>query len=82
MTKNELIEKLQSVEGNPKILLNDAELGCSLLKTARLEKMHKAKNNIDGYIPDFSFQSEIGLNTFYHENYNEEIEECIVLDLE
>lgn len=38
MLKNELIEKLQSIEGNPVILLNDAELGYVTLESIRLEK--------------------------------------------
>lgn len=38
MLKNELIEKLQSIKGNPVILLNDAELGYVTLESIRLEK--------------------------------------------
>lgn len=80
MTKNELIEKLQSVKGNPVILLNDAELGFLELKVARLEKMHQS-NDEENYVTDFAFKSEVGLNTFYHNNYNEKIEECVVLGI-
>lgn len=80
MTKNELIEKLQSVEGNPVILLSDAELGFIKLKVARLEKMHQS-NDKENYVTDFTFKSEFGLNTFYHNNYNEKIEECVVLGI-
>lgn len=80
MTKNELIEKLQSVEGNPVILLSDAELGFIELKVARLEKMHQS-NDEENYVTDFTFKSEVGLNTFYHNSYNEKIEECVVLSI-
>ena len=80
MTKNELIEKLQSVEGNPVILLSDAELGLIELKVARLEKMHQS-NDEENYVTDFTFKQEVGLNTFYHNSYNEKIEECVVLSI-
>lgn len=81
MTKDELIEKLRSVEGNPVILLNDTELGCVALKSVSLEKMHQSNDNMESYVDDFSFMLEIGLNTFYHDNYNEKAEQCIVLDI-
>lgn len=81
MTKNELIEKLRSVEGNPSIILSDAELGCVALKSVRLEKMHQSNVDMESYVTDISFMSEIGLNTFYHDNYNEKAEECIVFDI-
>lgn len=80
MTKNELIEKLQFVEGDLVILLSDAELGFVTLKSVTLEKMHQS-NDRENYVTDFSFMSEIGFNTFYHDNYNEKVEECIVLSI-
>jgi len=79
MTKNELVEKLQSIKGNPVILLSDAELGCVMLKSAGLEKMHQSNYDSEKYVTDFEFKSEIGLNTFYHDNYNKNVDECIVL---
>ncbi len=81
MTKNELIEKLQSINGNPVILLDDDELGCVLLKNVQLEKMHRSKYEPGEYVTDFSFEGETGYNTFYHDNYRKEIDECILLSL-
>ena len=81
MTNKELIEKLESVEGNPIILLSDAELWFIKLNSVRLEKMHQSNDDMESFVTDFSFMSEIGLNTFYHDNYNEKAEECIVLDI-
>ncbi len=63
MTKNELIEKLQSIEGNPVV------------------KMHQSNNEPGEYIEDSNFESEIGYNTFYHDNYNVKTEECVLLTL-
>ncbi len=79
MTKNELIKKLQSISGNPTILFDDTELGCILLKDVKLDKMHQSKNEPEEYVTDFDFEGEIGHNTFYHDNYREEVDECIVL---
>ena len=81
MTKNELIEKLESVEGNPIILLSDAELGFIKSNSVRLEKMHQSNDDLESFVTDFSFMSEIGLNTFYYDKYNEKTDECIVLDI-
>ncbi len=81
MTKNELIKELESVEGNPVILLSDVELGYVALKSVYLEKMHQSNEDLENYITDLEFKSEIGLNTFYHDNYNEKVEECIVFGI-
>lgn len=81
MLKNELIEKLQSINGNPVVLLSDTECGCAELKGIKLKNMHQSKSEPGEYIEDYSFKGEVGYNTYYHENYNEEIEECILLTL-
>lgn len=81
MTKNELIDKLQTVEGNPVILLSYTELGCTELKTIRLEKMHQSKDDKEKYVTDFEFECETGYNTFYHDNYKKNANECIVFSL-
>ena len=81
MTKNELIEKLQSVEGNPVILLSDTELGCTKLKNVRLEKMHQSNDDVEKYVTDFEFECETGYNTFYHDNYKKNTDECLVFSL-
>lgn len=57
MTKNELIEKLEFVEGNPIILLSDAELGFIKLNSVRLEKMHQSNDDLESFVTDFSFMS-------------------------
>ncbi len=79
MTKNELIDKLKSINGDPIILLNDTELGCILLNDIYLDKMHQSKEEPKEYVTDFDFEGETGHNTFYHDNYREEVDECIVL---
>lgn len=80
MLKNELIERLQSIDGNPIVLLDDTELGCIELKGVRSDKMHQS-NDEENYVTDFTYKSEVGLNTFYHNNYNKKIEECVVLGI-
>lgn len=77
MTKNELIERLQQIDGNPQVLLNDSE-GFILLTDIQLENMHQSNQWLDEYVPDHEFESETGYNTYYHSNYNKEITKCIV----
>lgn len=81
MTKNELIEKLQSIEGNPVVLLNSGGSECLVLKGVKVVKMHQSNNEPGEYIEDSNFESEIGYNTFYHDNYNVKTEECVLLTL-
>ena len=82
MTKNELIQKLQSIDGDPVVLLADTELGHIELKGIRLEKMHQSIIDSDEYVTDFEFKEETGYNTFFHDNYKKDISECILLDLQ
>ena len=81
MTKNDLIKKLQSVQGNPIILLSDAEFGLVELRNVELHKAHQSKSNLEEYVTDFQFNSESGLNTYFHDNYQKETRECIVFSL-
>lgn len=81
MLKNELIEKLQSIEGNPEVLLNGEGSEYSVLKDVKIEKMHRSNNNPGEYIEDYLFEGEVGYNTFYHENYNKKTKGCILLTL-
>ena len=81
MTKNELIEKLQSINGNPEVLLNGEGSECLKLKGVKLNKMHQSNNEPGEYIEDYDYEREAGYNTFYHENYKANVEECILLTL-
>jgi len=81
MRKNELIEKLRSIKGNPVILLEGEGDGCILLKKAQLNKMHQSKYNTEEYITDSLYELGAGYNTFYHDNYREKTDECILLSL-
>ena len=47
----------------------------------RSVKMHQSNNEPGEYIEDSNFESEIGYNTFYHDNYNVKTEECVLLTL-
>lgn len=79
MTKDELIEKLQAIDGNPLVLLNDAELGCIPLNDVKTDKMHQAVFDKDCYITKDEYESEIGSNTYFHDNYHSETVECVLL---
>lgn len=81
MLKSELIEILQSIEGDPVVLLMDTELGCTKLKDAKIDKMHQSITDPDEYVEDSEFESENGINTFYHNNYKKDTEDCIVLNI-
>lgn len=81
MTKSELIKKLQSIEGDPVILLNGEGSDFLVLKGAKLENMHQSKKDPGEYIEDDEHQGEVGYNTYCHDNYNEKSEECILLTL-
>lgn len=78
MTKNELIEKLQSIKGNPIILLYGESEECYLLKGVYLNKMHQSNNDSETYIEDCSYKSG---STFYLNNYKKKPKECILLTL-
>lgn len=71
MTKNELIKKLQSIEGNPVVLLNGEGADFLALKGVKFEKMHQSKSEPGEYIEDYEFKGEVCYNTYCHENYNE-----------
>lgn len=81
MNKESLIKKLQSIEGNPIILLNDSELGFVELRDAELCEVHQSKDEPDMYINDFDFKNELDRNTYYHDNYKSEMIECVLLSI-
>lgn len=81
MKKNELIKKLQFIEGNPVVLLSGEGSDFLMLKDVKLEKMHQSKSEPGEYIEDDEFEGEVGYNTYCHENYNAKVEECILLTL-
>ena len=81
MNKNELIQKLQSIDSNPVVLLADTELGFIEVKGVKFDKMHQSIAELDEYVTDFEFEGEIGCNTFFHDNYKEDVTECILLNL-
>lgn len=81
MTKNELIQKLQSIDGNPVVLLTDTELGFVEVKSIKLDKMHQSITDSNEYVTDFAFEGETGYNTFFHDNYKKDVNECILLNL-
>lgn len=81
MLKSELIERLQSIEGDPVVLLSSEGSDFSPLKGVNLEKMHRSKSEPEEYIEDYEFEGEVGYNTYCHENYNEKVEECILFTL-
>ncbi len=53
MTKNELIEKLQSIEGNPVVLLSGEGSVFLALRGVKLEKMHQSKSEPEEYVDDY-----------------------------
>lgn len=79
MTKNELIKKLQSIEGNPVVLLNDIELGYHELKNVREEIVHQSRdrNTLEEYIDDCSYLG----SEYYTNHYNKEKVNAVVLTL-
>jgi len=81
MTKNELIEKLQSIEGNQVVLLSGEGSVFLALRGVKLEKMHQSKSEPEEYVDDYDFEGEVGYNTYLHDNYNEKVEECILFTL-
>lgn len=81
MLKSELIERLQSIDGNPVVLLCGEGSDFLVLKGVKLKKMHRSNREPGEYIEDDDFEGEVGYNTFYHDNYNIESEECILLTL-
>lgn len=81
MTKNELIKRLQDIEGDPIVLINDVELGCITLKSVKYEKFHQSKDCMDEFVTDKDYESEKGYNIFYFENYKSSIDNCILLSI-
>lgn len=81
MLKSKLIERLQSIEGDPVVLLSGEGSDFLPLKGVNLEKMHQSISDSEAYIEDDEFEGEVGYNTYCHDNYNEKAEECILLTL-
>lgn len=81
MKKSELIKKLQSINGNPVVLLSGEGSDFLVLKDVKLGKMHQSNSEPGEYIEGDDFEGEVGYNTYCHENYNAKAEECILLTL-
>jgi len=81
MTKNELIKKLQSINGNPVVLISGEGIEYFTLNGVKIEKMHQSYNDQNEYIADKEFESEIGYNTYCHDNYKANTEDCIIFTL-
>lgn len=74
MLKNELIEKLKAIDGNPIVSYNDAELGIVDVKDMKLCRVHESKDCPGEYVEDEDYKK----STYYQEYYKSESEDTIL----
>lgn len=75
MKKDELINILLSMPGNPEIVFEDSEMGYKLVKEITKVKLHEGKNG-EGYIEDWDYDlAEPG--TYTHDAFYKDVMEFI-----
>ena len=79
MKKNELIEKLELMEGNPEILLQDSDFGITNINCVQEILLHKGKTLDFGFVRHEEYVSETN-NTYFHDNYEIQFGKYIVIE--
>lgn len=80
MRKNDLIEKLKSIDGNQIVFLDDPKLGIIDFVRVKQFKIHEGKYFPGDYVKDKDYKEKIAIgDTYYKDNYRSETEDAILL---